>query len=92
MTKSLLDPRELPDKRNKRTTVCAKTIVASRMPSTNRMWKVAVTSLDVASTISDKKLAKLNTVIDTQIDIQVATMADSNNAASTQSTHCEDPA
>lgn len=40
-------------KSNKRTSVCAKTIVASIIPRMNRMWKVASTSVEVvASTMS----------------------------------------
>jgi hypothetical protein len=41
MTTFLFDPLE---RTNSLTTVCAKTIVARRMPRMNRMWKVAVMS------------------------------------------------
>ena len=43
---------------NSRTTVCAKTMVANRMPNMNRMWKVAVMSVDVvASTRSGSSVS-----------------------------------
>ena len=41
--------RGLREQKNNRTTVCANTMVANRMPSMNKIWNVAVMSVDVVA-------------------------------------------
>ena len=55
-------PRDLLEKRHRRTSVCANTIVASSMPRIKRIWKVALISLDVvARTKSNVKSVSMAT-------------------------------
>jgi hypothetical protein len=69
-------------------------MVASRMPRMNKMWKVAVMSVDVVARTTSVFLVSspLSLVKIWFHHVHVATIAASDNAESTQSKHCDDPA
>ena len=83
----------LREQKNSRTTVCAKTMVANRMPNMNKIWKVGVMSVDVvARTRSGIFVSLFSKTSRIRNDVQVATIAANSKAESTQSKHCEEPA